>query len=153
MGLDLKHTAIGGEELSLVESLFEALAPLCNLLGDLVVEFGDMVFDEHVGAVALLRVAVVDQRIVESVDMAAGFPDCGVHEDSRVDADDILVEQRHRFPPIAFDIILEFDAVLAVVVDGGEAVVDFRRGEHEAVFLGVRHYFLKDFVLSCHNRD
>lgn len=48
-----------------------------------------------------------------------------MHEDCGVDADDVVVEHRHRLPPIALDIVFQLHAVLTVVVDGGETVVDF----------------------------
>ncbi len=57
--------------------------------------------------------------------MPGCFPDCGVHEDGGVDAYYVFVEERHGVPPVAFDVVFKFYAVLAVVVYGGKAVVIF----------------------------
>ena len=56
----------------------------------------------------ILGILVVDQRVVESVDVAGGFPGGRMHEDGRVDADDVVVQRRHELPPVFLDIILEF---------------------------------------------
>ena len=47
-------------------------------------------------------------------------------------------------------LFFEFGAELAVVVDGGKAVVDFTAGEDEAVFLGVGYHLFEKLVLVCH---
>ena len=121
----LCHAGVGLAEERLVKRVAETLAGLGHLFLDLLVVFGDMVFNEHVGTVTFLRVAVVDQGVVERIDVARCLPDGGVHEDCRVDAHDILVEQGHGLPPVAFDIVLKFHTVLTVVIDCRKAVVDF----------------------------
>ena len=85
--------------------------------------------------VSFLTVFVIDHGIAESVDMAAGFPNHWMHENRRIDAHDIFVELGHGLPPVVFYVLFEFAAVLAVVVDGAEAVVDLAGGENKAVFL------------------
>ena len=57
--LGFLHALAGLQILSLVEAVAEALASLLLL--------GNLIFDQHVSTIALLRVAVVDQGIVESV--------------------------------------------------------------------------------------
>ncbi len=121
----LCHAGIGLAIECFVERFAESLGGFGHLFLDLVVDLGYLLFDEHVGAIALLGVAVVDQRIVECVDVAGSLPDGGVHEYGGVDSDDVLVEESHGVPPVAFDVVFEFDTVLAVVVDGSQAVVDF----------------------------
>ena len=61
------------------------------------------------------------------------------------------MELDHRIPPVALDVVLQLDAVLTVVVDGAQTVVDLARREDEAVLLAVGHEFLEKFVLS-HSR-
>ena len=73
-----------------------------------------------------------------------------MHEDGRVDAHDILVEKRHSFPPVAFDVVFQFYAVLVVIVDGSEAVVDFAGLKHKPILFGVGYNFLKHIFLLCH---
>ena len=135
----------------LVERLAEALAGLFDLLFDLLVLFGDPLLDEYVGAVTFLRILVVDQRIVEGRNVSRSLPCAGVHEDRGVDTHDVFVELDHRIPPVALDVVLQLDAVLTVVVDGAQTVVDLARREDEAVLLAVGHEFLEKFVL-CHSR-
>ncbi len=93
--LELDDATVGGAELSLVEGFAETLGSLGYLLVNLLVVLRHLILDEHIGAVALLGVAVVDEGVVEGVHVAAGLPCCGVHEDGSVDADDILVQQHH----------------------------------------------------------
>ena len=148
--LVLHHAGVGLAELLLVEGVAEALACLGHLLLYLFVVLCYLVLNQVVGAVALLRVAVVYQRVVESVHVAAGLPYRGVHEYGGVYAHDVVVEQHHALPPILLDVVLKLHAHLAVVVDGGQAVVDVAAGEHESVLLAVRHDFLEN-VFLCHS--
>ena len=59
----------------------------------------------------------------------------GCSEDGRVDAHDVLVQQRHGLPPILFDIVFQLHTELTVVVNGAETVVDFTGREHKTVLL------------------
>ena len=131
--LVLQHTGVGRAELGLVEGV--ALGSLGHFLVYLFVVLGYLVFDEHVGAVALLRIAVIDEGIVECVHVSTGFPDRGVHEDGRVDAHDVLVEQHHALPPVLLDV--QFHTVLSVVVYGSQSVVDFAAGKHKTILLAM----------------
>jgi len=81
--------------------------------------------------------------------VAGSLPDGGVHEDGRVDAHDVLVEQSHRLPPVLFDIIFEFNAELTVVIDCAQSVIDFTGGKYKSILLTVGNYFLKN-VFLCH---
>ena len=147
--LVLDDAGIGGAELGLVEGVAKLLGSLGHFLGNLLVILGYLVLDEHVGAVTLLRVAVVDEGVVEGIHVSAGLPDGGVHEDGGVDAHDVLVQQHHALPPVLFDIVFQFHAVLAVVVHCAQPVINLAAREHEAVFLAVRDDFLEN-VFLCH---
>ena len=123
---DMLHDArIGLAVESFVKAVAETFARLGNLFLYLVVIFGNLVFDEHIGAITLLRIAVIDQRVVERIDMTRSLPDGRMHEYSRVDAHDILMQQRHGLPPVTFDIVFHLHAVLTVVIDRAETVIDF----------------------------
>ncbi len=74
-----------------------------------------------------------------------------MHENGGVYAYYILVQAYHSLPPVVLDIVLQFYTELAVIVDGGESVVDFTGGKDEAVLLAVGHQNLEKFVL-CHFR-
>ncbi len=148
--LMFKHTGVGGDELLAVEGIAEAFVGLLAFLVDFLFDFGYVVLDEHIGTIAFLGVLVVDEGVVEGIHMAGGFPDAWVHEDGGVDADDVLVVLHHAAPPVLLDVVFEFGTQLAIVVNGGEAVVYFAGGEYEAVFLGVGYYFFEEFFLICH---
>ena len=146
-GCDLQHARRGGAVLRLVELLAETLARLVDLLLDFLVLAGEPILDEHVGAVTLLGILVVDQRVVESPHMPRSLPRTRVHENRGVDAHDILVEPDHRIPPVALDVVFQLDPVLPVIVHGRKAVVDFARREDETVLLAMGHQFLEKFFL------
>lgn len=73
-------------------------------------EFFDVIFDELIGPVATLRLAVVDERIVEGIHMARRLPHHGMHQDRRVEPDDVLVLIDHGLPPALLHVALELDA-------------------------------------------
>ncbi len=150
-GRGLQYARRGGAVLRLVERLAETLAGLLHLFLDLLVLLGDPILDQHVGSVTLLRILVVDQGIVEGGDVARGLPSLGVHEDGGVDAHDVFVQLHHRIPPVAFDVILQFHAVLSVIVNGSQTVVYFARREYESVLLAVSDQLFEQLLL-CHFR-
>jgi len=151
LGLQLHDTRGGFAVFGLVEIGAEALAGLLDLFRDLFILLGQPLLDQHVGAVAFLRILIVDQRVVEGRDVSRSLPSLGVHEDRGVDADDVLVQFDHRIPPIALDVVLQFHAVLSVIVYGTEPVVYLARREYESVLLAMGDQFLEKFFLSHRN--
>ena len=131
------YAGVGFAEKSFIEILAETLASLCDFLLNLVVHLGNLLLDQHIGAITLLGVAIVDQRVVECVNVSRRFPYRRVHEDSRVDAHDVFVKQCHGIPPITLDVILQLHAVLTVVVNSRKSIVYFAGREHKAVFFGM----------------
>ena len=91
----------------------------------LVVEFGYVFLDQDVGAIALLAVAVVDQRIIEGVHMSGCLPYSGMHENRGINTYDIFMKKGHGVPPIPFDIIFRLHAVLTIVINGRQTIVNF----------------------------
>ena len=149
LGLMFEHARVRGAEFSLIKAVAEALGGLAYLLGNLLFVSCNLVFDEHIGAVSLLRIAVVYQRIVEGIDVARGLPHRGVHEDSGIDAHDIVVQQNHRVPPVLFNIVFKLHAIGAVVVDCRQSVrVNIRTWEHETVLLTMTYNLLE--TVFCH---
>ena len=132
-----------------VEGIAKTLAGLGHLLLDFLVVLRNLVLDQHVGAITLLRVTVVNQRVVKRVHMSAGLPNRRVHEHTRVDAHDVLMHQHHRLPPVLLDIILQFHTVLAVVIHCAQTIIDFARREDKPVLLTVRNHLLEN-VFLCH---
>ena len=146
---NFEHTTVGGAEFFFVEGFLETLATLSHFFLNLLVIFCELIFDKHVSAIAFLRILVVNQGIVKRIYVTRSLPNSGVHEDGRVDAHDVLVEQSHRLPPVLFDIIFEFNAELTVVIDCAQSVIDFTGGKYKSVLLAVGNYFLKN-VFLCH---
>ena len=148
----LLDALVGSFEHVLVERVTEALAGFLYLFGNLVVVLGNLVLDEDIRAVAFLGIAVVNQRIVEGVHVSRSLPSGRVHKDSGIDADDVLMQQRHGIPPVTLDVILQLHAVLTVVIDRAESVVNLAGREYKAVFLAMGDDFLECFFLClCHN--
>ena len=87
---------------------------------------------EVVGAEAQLAGPAVDQRVGEAGQVTAGLPRPRVLDDRRVERDDVVALLEHRPPPLAFDVVLEQHAVVAVVVARPEAAIDLAAGEDEA---------------------
>ena len=122
--LILEDTLVRCTELCFVEAVAETLLSLFYLLLNLILVLRHLLFDEHVGTIALLRVTVVDEWVVEGIHVSACFPSGGVHEDGCVDAHDVLVQEHHRLPPVLLYIVLQLNAVLSVVIDGSQTVVN-----------------------------
>ena len=70
LSLIAKNIRICSKELLLIERLAEFLLTLLYILGNLILKFTDVILDENVCAISLLRILVVDKRVVESTDMA-----------------------------------------------------------------------------------
>ena len=118
LGLMLQYAGVRAAELCFIESLTETLGGLRHFLVYLVVILGELVFNQYIGTITLLRVAVINQGVVERIHVSACFPDCRVHKDSRVDAYDVFVQQHHALPPVLFDVIFQFHTHLTVIVYG-----------------------------------
>ena len=137
LGLMLEDTGVRLAELRLVEGVAELLRSLRHFLVYLFLYLRQMIFDQDIGTIAFLRVFVVYQRVVEGIHVSRRFPDGRVHEDGRVDAHHILMQQGHAVPPVFLDIVLQLHTVLSVVIDCAQPVVNLRRGEYETILLTV----------------
>ena len=67
--LGFLHSLTGFQVLGLVERVAKALACLLDLLLNLLVIFCNLILNQDVSAITFLRVAVVNQGVVESIDM------------------------------------------------------------------------------------
>src|SRR5207245_4950140 len=77
-----------------------------------------------VGAEALLAALAVDQRVREAGHVARGLPHARVHDDRRVEADDVIAAGDDLPPPGLLHVALELDAERSVVEARAEAAVD-----------------------------
>jgi hypothetical protein len=53
----------------------------------------------------LLLSFVIDHRVAEAINVAACFPDGGVHKYGRIDTHNIIVHLHHGFPPVGFNVV------------------------------------------------
>ena len=136
-GLVFQHTTVGTAELSLIESLTKTLGSFGHFFVYLVIVLGKLVLYQHIGTITFLGIAVVNQRVIESVHVSAGFPDSGVHKDSRVDADNIFVQQYHTLPPVLLDVIFQFHTHLTIVIHSSQSIINLAGREHKTIFLTV----------------
>ncbi len=77
-----------------------------------------------VGAEAALAGLAVDHRVGEGVDVAAGLPDAGVHDDGGVQAHHVVPLLDDGAPPGLLDVVLELHAQGPVVPEAADAAVD-----------------------------
>ena len=77
-----------------------------------------------VGPEATVAISALDQGVREPLDVAAGHPHLGVHQDSGVEALDVLAPVHHLCPPGLADVVLQFDAEGAVVIYRPDAAID-----------------------------
>ena len=148
--LVLQNARISCTELSLIKAIAEALLSLGNLLGNLLLILSHVILDEHIGTITLLCIAVINQRVVESIYVSRCLPYCRVHEDSCIETNNVLVQQYHTLPPVLLDIVFELNTILTIVINGSQAIINFTTWEHEAIFLTMAYNFLKNIFL-CHD--
>ena len=80
--------------------------------------------------------------------MTRRLPDPRVHKDGGVQPCDIVVQVRHALPPVSLDVILQLDAILTIVIDSTETVVDLGGGEDKAILLAVTDDCLEERLVS-----
>jgi hypothetical protein len=105
-----------------------------------------------------LTLAASLHRITETRQVAAGFPDLGVHDDRAIDTDhlDVLAAGAgrrvadHVLPPGVLDVALQLGAQRAVVPETADPAVDFARLEDEAAPLAQGDDLLHGVRFRCH---
>ena len=137
-------------ELLLVESIPEALAALLHLFVHLFLYLSEIVLDKVVCAVPFLGVLIVYQRVVERSHVPRRHPSLRMHEYAGVYSHYIFIQPGHGVPPILLDVILQFHAILAIVIDCCQTIINFAGWEYESVLLAMRNQHLEQFVL-CHD--
>src|SRR5436190_2966754 len=93
---------------------------------------------ELVGPEALAARPAVHQRVGEAGQVARRLPRARVHDDRGVERHDVVALAQHRVPPAGLDVVLQENAVVAVVVCRADPAVDLRGGEDEAAALAQR---------------
>ena len=101
-----------------------------------------------VGAEALLGQQAVRHRVAEGIDMAGSLPDGRMHDDGRIDADDVFTFAGHGVPPGGAQVALELRTQRAVVPEAADAAVDFAALIDEAAALAEGDDFLHERELG-----
>ena len=98
-----------------------------------------VVLDQLVGTESLAAGFAVHERIGKACKVSAGHPCLGVHQDRAVNAY-VLRALLYKFlPPGLLDVVLEFDAQIAVVPSVGQSAVDLGTGVDESSGITQRH--------------
>ncbi len=120
-----KHTWVGSHEFLLIESIAKLLSGLFNLLIYLFIVLSHQFLDKNVGTITLLRIAVINKRIIKRIYVSRSLPSGWMHENSGIDTHNISMQQTHEVPPVPFNIVFQFNAILTVIVNSAKAIVDF----------------------------
>src|SRR5579875_1132321 len=102
-----------------------------------LVERAEMVRPE-----AVLAVAAVDELVVKCVDVARGDPSLRMHDDRRVEGDDVVPQIDDLPPPRVLDVPLEERTERPIIPKAVDPPVDLARGEDKTAALCQR----RDFV-------
>jgi hypothetical protein len=102
-----------------------------------------------VGPVALVAVQALDERIGEHIEVPGRPPHLGREDHGRVDPHNVVAGLHHRLPPLAADVLLQFDAERTVVPRRSRAAVDLAGREDETASLAQ----VDDGVVSGSGRD
>jgi len=145
------YAGIGADEHGPVKIL-KPLRRLLHFLLDLLLQLLDISFDQLVRAVTLLRVTVVDHRIIKGIHVARGLPGRGMHKDRRVDTHNVIVQQCHELPPILLNVILQLRTVLPIVINSAQTIIDLAGWKNKAVLLRVGDDILKKVVFLISHR-
>ena len=100
-------------------------------------------FLQLVGALALVAVQTLHQRIVENGHVAGRDPHRSRQDDGGVDAHHVATGDDHGTPPFALDIVLQRHAERTVIPCGAGSAIDFTGGEHKATTLGEGYDFIE----------
>ncbi|VBB40800.1 putative Predicted transcriptional regulator [uncultured Spirochaetota bacterium] len=100
-----------------------------------------LVLVDLVGPESGFAFLAIHQGVGEVLHVPRGFPDPGMHEDSRVQAHYVVVELGHFLPPKPRYAVFELDSHRSVVPGPCLASVDFRRLKDKSPSLGQRDDF------------
>ena len=85
-----------------------------------------------IGPISFVGEQTIDHWIAECFGVSAGLPDGWMHDDSRVQTDDVFALLRHAAPPGLLEIALELRAERAVIPKSVDPSVKLGRLENEA---------------------
>ena len=117
-------------------------APAVRGLGTAVFHDDAVLRLDVVGADAFVRQRALAHEIGEGIDVAAGLPDGGIHEDAGIEAEHVLTFAGHGIPPGGAQVALQLRAERTVVPHAAAAAVDFAALIDEAAALAEGDDFL-----------
>ena len=92
-----------------------------------------------INTVSFFAVLIIDHRVVEIINVPAGFPGGGMHENGGINTHDVLMQLGHALPPVIPDIFFQFTSPLAVIIHGLQAFVNFTAGENKSILFAMRN--------------
>ncbi len=95
-----------------------------------VLQAGNLVLDQVIGAIALLARTVIDHRIGKRADVSGSLPHARMHQNRGVQPLDVVAE-RHFAPPRFLHIAQQFHAQRAVIPATVESAVNIGRLKDE----------------------
>jgi len=116
-------------------SYFAVEGPACRSLRTLEAHDRSRLWFDMVGTHPLVRDGAFTHQVGECVDVAAGLPDSGMHDDGGVEAHDVVALPGHRSPPGVTEVALQFSPQRAVVPEAADPAVDLGRLEDDTTSL------------------
>src|SRR4030095_924998 len=104
-----------------------------------------------INTVSFLAVLIIDHRVVEIINVSRSFPGCWMHEDSSINAHDVLIHPGYAVPPIIFDIFFQFTAPLTIIIYSLKPIINFAAGKNKAILFCMRYYCLESILIVCHS--
>ena len=84
-----------------------------------------------VGPKSPLALAAIDHHVMKEVEVTAGLPDVGVHDNGGFDADHVIPAADHVVPPGLTEVAFEFSSEWAVVPESVDPAIYFTALENE----------------------
>ena len=86
-----KHTRVCSHEFFLIESIAKLLSSFFNLLIYLFIVLSHQFLDKNIGTITLLRIAVINKRVIKRIYVSRSLPSGRMHENSGIDTYNISV--------------------------------------------------------------
>src|SRR3989344_1747008 len=101
-----------------------------------------------VGTKSRMTTQALDERVRESSNVAGGFPDFRIHQDSSIDTVHIIAVVAEHLEPETLDVFLQDHPERAIVVGAGEAAAYLGPQEDEPAALREGDYLFHQILVS-----
>src|SRR3989344_711933 len=92
------------------------------------------------------------QQISKIIQVSARLPYFRIHQQGRINSDDIIALIDKLVPPRIFNILFQFNAQWTIIPRIGQTAVYFRAREYKATALAEGNYFF-EFIVHLFNAD